>query len=496
VSDPVRQIADAVLYEGYLLWPYRRSALKNQKPFGWGDLDPDEKPLMRAQCLLEGGDPAVVEVTARFLEMVDGQGVEREVGPGPVSFPPLEGELTVAADRVGPDLHRLTVELMCRAGRFRAAHALLRTPRGAFVSLTDPPERLRAAAEACRNVGVWPILVGEPGSANTMLASPIILEDHPRIAPESPGDLYDGGEIDGLLTLSIMSLTDAEKAEIRDGDPRAREILERTESLSQAQLMALYGFRQERPVPDAVMVDGVELRRRSRVRLKPRAGGDIFDVALAGRTAMIESIEHDTDGNVQLAVTVDDDPGRDLGERSQPGHRFFFRTEEVEPLAETATARILVAGIGNVFLGDDGFGVALAGRLAAREPRPGVDVVDFGIRGMDLAYALGGYDAALLLDATPRGEPPGTLYVIEPELDDEDVVPEAHGMDPVKVLALARALGETPPRTLVVGCEPGTRVSLEDEEIVAELSEPVRAALDEGERLVSSLLDDLLGGTR
>jgi hypothetical protein len=241
--DPVRQIADAVLYEGYLLWPYRRSALKNQKPFGWGDLDPGEKPLMRAQCLLEGGDPAFVEVTARFLQMVGDEGVEREVGPGPIAFPPLAGELTVAAETLGPGLHRLTVELVCRAGSFRAAHAMLRTAHGGFVSLTDPPERLRAAAEACDNVGVWPILVGEPGSADTVLCSPIILEDHPRIAPESPGDLYDGGEIDGLLTLSIMSLTDEEKAEIRAGDPRARAILERTESLSRDELMRLHGFR-------------------------------------------------------------------------------------------------------------------------------------------------------------------------------------------------------------------------------------------------------------
>jgi hypothetical protein len=246
VSDPVRQIADAVLYEGYMLWPYRRSALKNQKPFGWGDLDPVEEPLMRAQCLLEGGDPELVEVTARFLEMVGDEGVEREVGPGPIAFAGLAGELTVAAERVGSALHRLTVELACRAGRFRAAHAMLRTSRGAFVSLTDPPERLRAAAETCRNVGVWPILVGEPGSADTVLCSPIILEDHPRIAPESPGDLYDGGEIDGLLRLSIMSLTDEEKAEIRAGDPRARAILERTESLTQDELMRLYGFRVER----------------------------------------------------------------------------------------------------------------------------------------------------------------------------------------------------------------------------------------------------------
>ena len=246
MSDPVRQIADAVLYEGYLLWPYRRSALKNQKPFGWGDLDPDEKPLMRAQCLLEGGDPAAVAVSARFLQMVGGEGVEREVGSGSFEFPPLAGELTVVVERVGPDLHRLTVELVCRAGRFRAAHGLLRTPGGAFVSLTDPPERLRDAAEACENVGVWPILVGEPSSADTVLCSPIILEDHPQIAPESPGDLYDGGEIDGLLRLSIMSLTDEEKAEIRAGDPRARAILERTESLTQDELMRLHGFRVQR----------------------------------------------------------------------------------------------------------------------------------------------------------------------------------------------------------------------------------------------------------
>jgi hypothetical protein len=227
VTDAVRQIADAVLYEGYLLWPYRRSALKNQKPFGWGDLDPEEKPLMRAQCLLEGGDPDAVQVSARFLQMVDGQAVEREVGPGPVSFPPLEGELTVGA--------------VCRAGKFRAAHAQLRTADGAFVSLTDPPERLRAAADACENVGVWPILVGEPGSADTMLASPIILEDHPRIAPESPGDLFDGGEIDQMLVLNILSLTDEEKAEMRATDPRAREILERTEALTPEELMRLHG---------------------------------------------------------------------------------------------------------------------------------------------------------------------------------------------------------------------------------------------------------------
>jgi hydrogenase maturation protease len=257
-----------------------------------------------------------------------------------------------------------------------------------------------------------------------------------------------------------------------------------------------YWEELERPAPDAVTVDGVELRCRSRVRLKPRAGGDVLDLALAGRTAVIEGIDQDLEGNVRLAVVVEDDPGRDLGERRQPGHRFFFELGEVEPLApapapETPARRVLVAGIGNVFLGDDGFGVALAGRLARRALGRGVDVVDFGIRGMDLALALQDYDAAVLLDATPRGAAPGTLYVIEPDAGEEETALDAHGMDPVKVLALSRAMGGSPPRTLVVGCEPQTRMSADDEEIVAALSEPVRAALDEAVRLVESVLDEL-----
>jgi hydrogenase maturation protease len=253
----------------------------------------------------------------------------------------------------------------------------------------------------------------------------------------------------------------------------------------------------ERPAPDSVLVDGVEVRRASRVRLRPRPGGDVFDLALAGRSGVVEGVEQDMEGNVLLAVVVDDDPGRDLGVRKQPGHRFFFPPDEVEPLTEAepgpAGPRVLVAGVGNVFLGDDGFGVALAGRLARRELPPGVEVVDYGIRGMDLAYALlDGWDAAILLDATPRGEPPGTLYVIEPDVEAIDVAPEAHGMDPVKVLALARALGGPLPRTLVLGCEPLTRMDADSEEIVATLTEPVIAALAEAERLLESLLEDVL----
>lgn len=254
----------------------------------------------------------------------------------------------------------------------------------------------------------------------------------------------------------------------------------------------------ERPGRDAVEIDGVVVRRRSRVRLRPRPGGDVLDLALAGRTAVVEDLVESIDGDVQLAVLVEDDPGRDLGELRQPGHRFFFSPAEVEPLgpppADADVPRILVAGIGNVFMADDGFGVAAVELLGRDELPAGVHVEDFGIRGMDLAYALAGYDVAVLVDAVPRGGPPGTLYVIEPELDEGAVAVDTHGMDPVKVLALANALGGPLPRVLVVGCEPGVRMRGDEDEIVAELSAPVRASLDEAVRLLRSLLDDLGAG--
>jgi hydrogenase maturation protease len=154
--------------------------------------------------------------------------------------------------------------------------------------------------------------------------------------------------------------------------------------------------------------------------------------------------------------------------------------------------RILVAGIGNMFLGDDGFGVEVVRRLARRELPEGVEVVDFGIRGLDLAYALQrDYDLVVFVDATPRGGEPGTVYLIEPEIEDDgEVSLDTHGMDPVKVIALSRALGASPTRTLVVGCEPQAVVSGEDyDDMLMELSEPVRAAVDEAVDLVESLVE-------
>ena len=162
--------------------------------------------------------------------------------------------------------------------------------------------------------------------------------------------------------------------------------------------------------------------------------------------------------------------------------------------------RVLIAGIGNIFLGDDGFGVEVVGRLSGRRLPEGVEVVDFGIRGMDLAYALHeDYDLVVFVDATPRGGEPGTVYLIEPEIEDDGMVSlDTHGMDPVKVIRLARALGARPARTLVIGCEPqvipGRRGGSQKhpyDDMLMELSEPVRAAVEEAAKLVESLVTEV-----
>ena len=158
--------------------------------------------------------------------------------------------------------------------------------------------------------------------------------------------------------------------------------------------------------------------------------------------------------------------------------------------------RVLVAGVGNIFHGDDGFGVEVVRRLAEREMPEGVEVKDFGIRGMDLAYALQeDYEAVVFVDAVPRGEEPGTVYLIEPEIEDDgEVSLDTHGMDPVKVIKLSRALGAKPTRTLVVGCEPQVVLSGEDyDDMSMELSEPVQAAVGEAVKLVESLVEEIGG---
>jgi hydrogenase maturation protease len=318
-ADPVRAIAQAVLYEGYMLWPYRRSALKNQQRFTFGGVYPEafarvssDRSTIRMECLIETGGECSVELTLRCLHLVARQPLrhgepvdqltaggqqhlaweevtERELSTGwrrvrelengldlPVhmaagaedetlepgsalrrTWDTLQGTLAAATTIVAPGLVKLAVAFSNESSwpggergpalrrSFLSAHVVGRCADGAFVSCTDPPETLRGYAEACRNVGLWPVLVGEEGERETILGSPIILSDYPSVAPESPGDLFDGGEIDALLIHSIRGLTDAERAEMGATDPRTREILERSLELSSEEMLRLYGAVRE-----------------------------------------------------------------------------------------------------------------------------------------------------------------------------------------------------------------------------------------------------------
>jgi hypothetical protein len=365
-------IARAVVYEGYVLYPYRESSVKNRHRFMFGTLAPRggvEASAMRAECLIEAAASASVVVRLRFLQPVDvgraggppqREALEREVDLGAHALgeltrqaqdrafafteessvigehlgicAPTYGRARLRAASVGDGAFRITVDVENTADAapgtdvsllsFASTHVLfgLDAAEGAFCSLADPPERLRDAAAGCKNVGAWPALLAR----DLVLASPIILPDFPALAPESAGDMFDATEIDEILTLRILTLADAEKAEIRRRGGRAAAVLDRTEALGPEQLARLHG---------AVRSKGAHrFQPGDRVRLAPRGRADIFDLALAGRAATVASIEEDFEGQAYVTVTVDDDPGQDLGRAGQPGHRFFFRTEEVERL--------------------------------------------------------------------------------------------------------------------------------------------------------------------
>jgi hypothetical protein len=375
------RLAATLLYEGYALYPYRASSLKNRKRFDFGVVFPErwagaagsDARSMRTECVVRTTDEDTdVRLGIRFLHLVertDGdarpwyEAVEREVdvscgalgalGPEPMpthfAFPGaetyedntrrrregLEGRVDVAVERETADVARLAVEIAntTPAGDEDREAALLRAfvsthtfveVRGAeLVSLLDPPESLRPAVDRCRNVGTWPVLVGEPWERDTMLSSPIILYDHPLLAPESKGDLFDATEIDEILILRAQTLTDDEKREARAGDARVRALLERTAGLAEGDLAQMHGVMRRRPP---------SFQTGDRVRLAPRRRADVMDIALSGRAATVVSVEQDFEGRTYVAVTVDDDPGADLGVRGQPGHRFFFHAEEVERL--------------------------------------------------------------------------------------------------------------------------------------------------------------------
>ncbi|MGH7172823.1 MAG: hypothetical protein ACRELF_01095 [Gemmataceae bacterium] len=311
----VDRIADVVLYEGYILYPYRPS-IKNRQRWTFGGLYPEaycqagngESASNQTECLVQGNAATTIEAVVRFLHLSERparqvgeqlfpawqEAEEREVAlgdatlgdlsayprnvsfafPGSQSCEPIcgadeviagtlireqqaiEGSMEVRATEAAEGLFRLTLRVVnrtplaepLRANRDAAllrslvsTHSILGVQGGSFVSLLDPPDCWRDLAAACRNVGVWPVLVGAEGQTDTMLASPIILYDYPQVAPESPGDFFDGTEIDEMLTLRILTLTDDEKRAMASVDERARGLLERTETMSREQMLRLHG---------------------------------------------------------------------------------------------------------------------------------------------------------------------------------------------------------------------------------------------------------------
>ena len=447
--DEVRRIADAVLYEGYILYPYRASAQKNRSrwqfgvlmPPGYAAADPSEVATMQAECVFEHDGRPAVEVAVRFLQVqrrhtasplpsvpsvlpvptVWDEAVEQEVtvtaaspallGDGTVtcfSVPggeetetvsgahvvrrrePLAGSVSVRVTPLpGPwQAARLTVRVTnesdCVAGSraagsrdealpaaLVAAHMIITVSGGSFISMTDPPEWASQEVGACQNTGCWPVLAGQGDSRQVMLAAPIILPDHPEVAQESAGELYDGTEIDEILTLRTLALSDQEKAAARATDPRAAALIDRVDAMDAPTMERLHGTIRamsgpRRPagrppgpadgaldgpagaggldVPwwdpgadasvspgtDAVLVNGQRVTRGSRVILRPGSRrADAQDMFLAGRAALVEAVLLDVDDAVYLAVTLADDPAADL--QSAHGRFRYFAPDEVEP---------------------------------------------------------------------------------------------------------------------------------------------------------------------
>jgi len=327
VDAVVRRIAETVLYEGHVLWPYRRSALKNRERWTFGRLYPEahraegDASALQMEALLEANGPARLRVIVRFLPivtrqaMVNGQPVdalevggrryvtwdettEREIAMAPFlaggapagrrfrvpagrdqedvldrrripagtlvrTWQELHGNVEARTEPVADGLFRLVVRVSnttpwsdggedrLLASTFLSTHLVAAAEDGSFVSLQDPPEALRHAAVSCQNVNTWPVLVGDPDDRSTLLAAPIVLYDHPQIAPESPGDFFDATEIDQMLVLNVLALTDEERREMAASDPRARAIAERCAALSVDEFMRLHGaIRDPRPLEE------------------------------------------------------------------------------------------------------------------------------------------------------------------------------------------------------------------------------------------------------
>ncbi|HEY1646706.1 MAG TPA: hypothetical protein VGF96_01895 [Terracidiphilus sp.] len=419
----VESVADAILFEGYILYPYRPSSLKNRQRWNFGTLYPQafaeaqspvERSQFHAEVLFEASPQTTVHARVRFLQLTapcqdhnegweEGfprcrtldavhldelvRGVEADFDLSQFSDEeraaaphcgerPCHGRLSLHATCLRDGVYKLAATFAnlspaealpsfsrrtVQDAAFTSAHLMLGLEHGGFISLLEPPAKLEAAIKDCKQDGVFPVLAGEPEDRTRMLCSPIILYDYPSVAPESAGDFFDGTEMDEMLALRVLTLTDAEKEEMRCGDPHARAILERTETLPDEQLARVHGalrglrriiehelarktdeaidlidqpfdpFAEHKPV-ESVCVFGIDLKPGDRVRLWPQKKADILDMEMEGKLAVIEAIEQDLDNNVQFAVVLEDDPGRDLGMLRQTGHRFFFTPDEVEPV--------------------------------------------------------------------------------------------------------------------------------------------------------------------
>jgi hypothetical protein len=447
-SELLEKIVNAVLYEGYILYPYRASSKKNRQRFTFGRVYPEEYSVaqkgrepcsMQTEILIRTQSPdCALNVSVRFLhpmardvgvlpepvaelsktdkpkfELVSEklvgdklcqtwqESVERVVElpsllmrddvPRAMEFrfdasrkleairdagkiaavfirrqERLLGAIETSVCKIDKDVSRVTVRIWNKTSvpkadlenqdaivmrTFASTHTVLHVNGGEFISLLEPPPEYAEVAAACRNVNTWPVLVGETakGERETMLSSPIILYDYPQIAPESAGDLFDGAEIDEILTLRIMTMTDDEKREMRGVDDHARRILERTEMLPGDHLLKMHGTMRGLAPPQqsnedffnptkklkSAIVDGVELKAGDKVRIWPKRRADIMDMALEGKVATIEALEEDVEKQVHFALVIDDDPGRDMGLLRQSGHRFFYSADEVEPLPKS-----------------------------------------------------------------------------------------------------------------------------------------------------------------
>lgn len=362
MTPALREVADAVLYEGFLLFPYGKNTLKNRMPFQFGVIMPQgyadagEPAFVRAEFVL--CENARVDGVLRFLQILE-EPVEREV---PFSFSPegagaeipfnvdsLRGEIALSAQadgsctRVTLDVRNLSVttpgatrnEALHNA--FVSAHVVLEASAPVFASLLDPPDEATAAASHCSNERVFPVLVGEGGAGSqrsrALLISPIILYDFPRIASASKAHTFDGTEIDELLMLSVASLSEDEKRAARAAHPYVRDLVQRAEALDADTLASLHGEltgAPQRSGDETVSVNGVTVKRGSRVRVHPKGRADVWDDLVRGMTARVNAVHTDFEGKRYVGVVFDADPASDMHEWY--GRSFFYGADEVEPL--------------------------------------------------------------------------------------------------------------------------------------------------------------------